>query len=155
MSCVVGIDPGLSGAVAVLDAHLSVLVLEDMPTMGKGKSGNQVNPAALAEILQPYAGAHAALERVGAMPGQGVSSMFSLGDSYGTARAVLAVLGMPVEIVTPTVWKKHYHLDSDKERSRTKAIELFPGASLHRKKDHGRAEALLLARWLATNNLRG
>jgi crossover junction endodeoxyribonuclease RuvC len=153
----IGIDPGITGAVAILDHEGIIVQVVDMPVMGKGKGKQQINPAALGDLVNPFvhmAPCYAALERVSAMPGQGVSSMFSMGDSYGCIRGVLGAYQIPVEIVTPQTWKRHFRLDSDKERSRAKAIELFPSAALARKKDHGRAEALLLAKYLMDSKVR-
>jgi len=146
-----GIDPGLSGAVAILDQGGGLILLDDLPTMangnGKAKVGRCIDSAGLAAMIRPYAGrvALATVERVAAMPGQGVAGVFSLGDTFGAVRAVLACTGVPVALVPASTWKRRYRLDSDKERCRARAIELFPLAGLHRKKDHNRAEALLLA----------
>ncbi|MDA8110245.1 MAG: crossover junction endodeoxyribonuclease [Betaproteobacteria bacterium] len=150
----IGVDPGLSGALAALDRN-GLRGVADMPTMaagkGTGKVKAQVNPAALAELLRewcdPQDAVLAVLERVGAMPGQGVASVFSLGDSFGCLRGVLAAKRIPVHVVAPGVWKKAYSLGSHKEQARARAIELYPQASLARKRDHGRAEAILLARY--------
>lgn len=149
----VGIDPGLTGAIAILDGHGDLVALDDLPVIANGKGSarvtRQLDPAGLAKLLPPYtSGITVALERVAARPGQGVSSVFSLGDSFGCIRGVLAALDMPVEIVTPATWKKHYQLGSDKEQARAKAIQLYPHADLHRVKDHNKAEAALIARWL-------
>jgi crossover junction endodeoxyribonuclease RuvC len=88
------------------------------------------------------------LERVNAMPGQGSSSVFSLGDSFGCARSVVAACHLELTHVTPAQWKKHFKLTSDKELARALAVRMFPGAPLNLKKHADRAEALLLARWL-------
>jgi len=148
----IGVDPGLSGAVAVLDDTGDLALLSDLPTLAAGKGAKisrRLDPAGLARLLEPYRGkvTLALVEQVAARPGQGVASVFSLGDSFGTIRAVLACLAVPVRLVPPAEWKRAYRLDSDKERARAKAIELFPSADLHRKADHNRAEALLMARF--------
>lgn len=149
----IGIDPGLSGAIGVLRDGAYVAVL-DMPTIAKGSGSvkNEVDPAGLASILREHAPAvedvAVALERVNAMPGQGSSSTFSLGDSFGCARAVVATCRFGMTYVTPAQWKKHFKLTTDKELSRAMAVRLFPDAPLHLKKHADRAEALLLARWL-------
>lgn len=146
---IIGIDPGITGAIAFI--HTNWSKVEDIPVManGKGKTKvkNKVNGSALAEMLTNYdlKTATVYLERVSSMPGQGVASMFSMGDTFGCIRGVCAALGLPIEIITPQSWKKHYGLGSDKEVVRAKAIELFPKAPLSRKKDHNRAEALLIA----------
>jgi crossover junction endodeoxyribonuclease RuvC len=119
---------------------------------GVGSVKNEVSPQGMKTLirghLQPGEAVVAVIEKVGAMPGQGVSSVFSLGDSYGAARAVLATAGFELVQVHPATWKKYFKLTSDKELSRALATRLFPAAPLHLKKHDGRAEALLLARWL-------
>lgn len=147
------IDPGLSGAVGLLENGVFVAV-EDMPIVAKGFGSvkSEVNATALRALLARMApaGEHcaAAVERVNAMPGQGVSSVFSLGDSFGVARAIAAGLGLELHYVSPVTWKKHFGLSSDKEQSRALASRLFPDAPLNLKKHADRAEALLMARWL-------
>lgn len=154
-SRVIGIDVGLSGALALL-GESGLIDVQDMPTMlkgaGSGKVKNEVNPAALSEVLRAYADGHAddvlvVIEQVSSMPGQGVASMMSLGDSRGCVRGVVAARGYPIEWLSPVKWKKHYGIGSDKELARAKAINLYPGADLARKCDHGRAEAILIARY--------
>jgi crossover junction endodeoxyribonuclease RuvC len=148
MMLTIGIDPGLTGAVGVLE-NGEFLAVFDMPTVSKGSGSvkNEVDPAGLAAILRDY---HAlcVIERVNAMPKQGASSTFSLGDSFGAARAVVATMGISLTYVTPAAWKKHFKLPSDKEMSRALAIRMFPSAPLNLKKHADRAEALLMARWL-------
>jgi crossover junction endodeoxyribonuclease RuvC len=149
----IGIDPGLSGAVAVLQDGRYIAV-ESMPIVSKGSGTvkNEVSPPGLLAILRervpPVEPVAVALERVNAMPGQGVASTFSLGDSFGVARAVCAVARVEMVYVTPVTWKKHFKLTSDKEASRALAVKLWPEAPLRLKKDVDKAEALLLARWL-------
>jgi len=147
----IGIDPGLTGAIARI-SQSGAYEVKDLPVManGKGKSKvkNMINPAALAEMLSIYhTNETVYLERISSMPGQGVASMFSMGDTFGCIRGVCIALGFSVEIITPQSWKKHYKLGKDKEVVRAKAIELFPKAELHRIKDHNRAEALLIANY--------
>jgi crossover junction endodeoxyribonuclease RuvC len=149
----IGIDPGLTGAVGVLRDGVYVSVL-DMPTVAKGVGSvkREVDPAGLMTMMKsfilPDEYTALVLEKVGAMPGQGVSSVFSLGDSYGSARTACASTGCELHQVSPVTWKKYFKLTSDKELSRALAIRLFPLAPLNLKKHDGRAEALLLARWL-------
>ena len=149
----IGIDPGLSGAVGVLNNGLYQAV-EDMPTVAKGSGSvkSEADAAGLLGMLRWYSKPDipvaVALERVNAMPGQGVSSVFSLGDSFGVARAVVAASRFELTYVTPATWKRHFGLGSDKEQCRALAIRLFPDAPLHLKKYADRAEALLMARWL-------
>lgn len=146
---VVGIDPGVTGAIAIHDGQ-GVLV-EDLPVMAAGKGGqkvrNQINAAALAQFLRPYASEIkiAVVEQVSTMPGQGVASQGSIMRSLGCIEGVLAALGIPVEMVAPVKWKKAMGVTSDKEVSRAAAQRLYPDAPLARKKDHDRAEAILLA----------
>jgi crossover junction endodeoxyribonuclease RuvC len=153
----IGIDPGLSGAIGVLKDGEFIGVF-DMPIVAKGSGSvkNEVNPAALIEMLRGNTDATdsivAALERVNAMPGQGSSSVFSLGDSFGTARACLAACRFETHYVAPVTWKKHFKLDSDKEKCRAFATRLFPAAPLGLKKHADRAESLLIARWLYEKN---
>jgi len=150
---IIGIDPGVTGAIAFIREDGGYHV-EDMPVMARGKSSTrkQINPTALYDIIgnNLYLGesrTECYLERVTSMPGQGVASMFSMGDSFGCIRGVLAPFTYPLHVITPQSWKKHYKLGKDKEICRAKAIELFPLAELHRKKDHNRAEALLIAKY--------
>lgn len=148
---IVGIDPGLTGAIAEYDITTQGCIVYDMPVMahGKGKSKvrKQVNPSALCDLMTSIDSNTVFVERISSMPGQGVASMFSMGDTFGCIRAVCAVLGYTTEFITPQSWKKFYTLGSDKEVIRAKAIELFPHAPLSRKKDHNRAEACLIARY--------
>lgn len=149
----IGIDPGLSGAVGALydGAFLGV---EDMPVVAKGSGSvkNEVDAAGLIRLLKNHTSTNESvamvLERVNAMPGQGVSSVFSFGDSFGVARAAIVATNSEQWYVTPAQWKKHFKLGSDKEQSRALAVRLFPEAPLHLKKHADRAEALLMARWL-------
>jgi crossover junction endodeoxyribonuclease RuvC len=149
--CYIGIDPGITGAIGVLDEHGNYLDVYDMPVIAKGKSGKQqIDAAGLYKLIKQHGVIHAFVEQVGAMPGQGVSSMFSLGDSVGCIRAVLCALMIPTQFIPPQSWKRGFKLTADKEQARSRAVELFPQAPLNRKKDAGRAEALLIARfgWL-------
>ncbi len=149
----IGIDPGLTGAVGVLSDGV-FLAVEDMPTVVKGSGSvkREVDPAGLISILKYHRLANdftsVALERVNAMPGQGVSSVFSLGDSFGCARSSIAACSIETVMVSPVTWKKYFKLERDKELSRALAIKLFPEADLKLKKHADRAEALLIARWL-------
>lgn len=149
----IGIDPGLTGAIAILNCGKYVNVF-DMPIIAKGSGvvKNEVDPAGLIRLLRenvlPEEDVSVALERVNAMPGQGSSSIFSLGDSFGCARSSVAACRFEMVYMTPTVWKKHFKLTSDKELCRAFAIKMFPDAPLNLKKYTDRAEALLMARWL-------
>lgn len=149
----IGIDPGLDGAIGVLRDGAFVAVA-DMPVVAKGSGTvkREVDPAGLVTLLRQFAPADedtcVALERVNAMPGQGSSSVFSLGDSFGCARSAVAACGLQLVYVVPTQWKKHFKLPADKELARALAVRLYPAAPLNLKKYVDRAEALLMARWL-------
>lgn len=143
---VIGIDPGLSGAIALLrDGEYAEVW--DMPTMGRG-SGNkqQINAAAVGKLLRECPPCRAYIELVGAMPGQGVSSMFNFGKAAGAAMGALGALQIPVIEVTPQRWKKQFGLTGkEKDMARTMAQQLMPSAPLSLKKHGGRADALLIA----------
>ena len=152
---VVGIDPGLYGAIAVVgDNHAQVF---DMPLMSKGSGAvqNEVNPAAVHRILtdidEEWKIDIVGIEQVSGMPGQGAAGTFSLGDSYGVVRSVAACLGLPMERIHAAKWKRALGLDRDKEKSRAMAIRLFPKIDLHLKKHADRAEALLIAHYMLTS----
>ena len=153
MTCTVGIDPGLKGAIGFLRNGEYVHV-ESMPTVLKSKTTGklEVDPRRLRGILRdnvpPNANPIVFLERVHAMPGQGVTSMFSLGDSFGCARAVVASTPWELVCESPQMWKKHFGLGSDKEECRQYAMALFPDAPIQLKKWVDRAEALLMARYV-------
>lgn len=155
---IVGIDPGVTGAIALLDSSGTGggIAVYDMPTMLRGRTSKkqQVNAAELARIVRDCAPDLAVVEQVNAMPrvgakaGMGAASAFNFGHSFGVVCGVLAALGIETHYVTPQVWKKRAGLKgSDKEASRMRAVALWPQASLARKKDSGRAEALLIARF--------
>lgn len=148
MSLILAIDPGLSGAVALVEDG-ALRAVFDMPVMGA--AGKRfVNGAMLAHLIRKSGTPDIAIiEDVHAMPGQGVVSMFTFGESKGVARGVVAALGIPERMVRPAVWKKDMGLGTDKEKARMLAIGRWPGCAEHfaRKKDHGRAEAALLAIW--------
>lgn len=154
MSFFIGIDPGASGAVAILNKVGTLVHVFDMPSveiMAGGKLKRRVSPEMLAAELKLYAdqGATACIEQVGAMPGQGVSSMFAFGESFGLAKGVLAGLGIPTSTVTPSKWKKAMGVNAGKDGSRAKAAQLWPiqAREFKRIKDDGRAEACLIAEW--------
>jgi crossover junction endodeoxyribonuclease RuvC len=152
MTTFVGVDPGLSGAIVAIFPD-GAIEFHDMPIL-EIKKKSQLDYAGLAHILRRYPArgeVMAAIELVGAMPGQGVSSMFKFGQVYGAALATLASLQIPYQTITPPVWKRAYRLvGCEKDESRARALELFPSCVEHlkRKKDHGRADALLLAEYL-------
>jgi len=151
MTTVLGIDPGLSGAAAWLDTS-GALAVVDMPVLqidrGK-KAKREVDAAGLAELVRQHRPDVAIVERVGAMPGQGVTSMFSFGRSAGVIEGVLAGLGVPVTLVAPAAWKRALKVQSGKDGARLRASQLIPaGCGNWRLVKHdGRAEAALLAFW--------
>jgi hypothetical protein len=120
-------------------------------------AGGEVDCATLARRVAQIGPAVAIVERVSAMPGQSVSSTFKFGQSYGAALGILAALQIRTHLVAPAVWKKYFRLDSDKEKSRAAALRMFPATAHYfsRKKDHGRAEAALLAVYGASLDLGG
>ena len=142
MQCIMGLDPGVSGAVAFYyPEQRAGISVYDVPTVGK-----EINASALYALIKKYSPDLAIVESVHAMPRQGVSSSFNFGVSYGIAKGVIGSLGIPVVFVTPGKWKKHFSLTSDKEKSRALAISTWPFSDhFRRKKDDGRAEAALLA----------
>lgn len=154
MRLTIGIDPGLTGAIAAL-ADGRFYDVSDMPTVGRGKAGRQsVNAPILASHLRgliyshPGADVVAIVEDVASRPGQGTVSMFRFGHSCGAVAGVLGAMRIPVVYVTPQRWKRHHGLlGSEKDAARGRAIDLFPDAPLSRKRDQGRADALLMARW--------
>lgn len=145
---VLGVDPGLTGAIALLrDGQFAEVY--DVPIMGRGKgSKQQVNIAELSKIIRSCPPCPVYFEAVGAMPGQGVSSMFNFGRTVGAMEAAFVALGFPINYVTPVVWKRGMGLQgSQKDAARVRAVQLFPDAPLGRKRDVGRADALLMALW--------
>lgn len=142
---ILGCDPGLTGAIAALDAATGALLwVEDTPVVDR-----MVNAAELADWLRGELIAVAAVEQVASRPGQGVASTFKFGQTHGVLLGVLGALNAPIVHVTPARWKKAYGLTSDKEKSRRLAIETWPDMAGYfaRKKDDGRAEAALIGRW--------
>lgn len=150
-----GIDPGTSGAIVVL-ADGEPVDLHDMPASDRLDVGREVNPVRLAAMLrdvrQRYAGAHclAVLEEVGGRHGEGSRSVFRFGESFGALKGVLGALGIGWITVRPQAWKKHHGLiGTEKDAARIYAMQRFPrvAQSLARKRDGGRADALLIGRW--------
>lgn len=149
-----GVDPGLSGAVAVL-ADGEFCDVFDIPTVGRGVKGKQtVNCGSLAAAFREHLASHpgasvlVALENVHAMPAQGGSSGFRFGESFGAVQGIVATLRLPLVRVEPTTWKTRFRLKgTEKDAARGKACDLFPAAPLARVRDIGRADALLIALW--------
>ena len=163
---ILGIDPGQTGAIVLIDdAKRALLQIWDMPTSEKTRGkGQQVNAYLLADVIDEAIDLAAGgtygirpevvIEAVGAMPGQGVTSMFGFGHSAGVVDGVVAAKGLKATKVAPQAWKRLYGLTGrEKDAARTEAMQLYPEASafLARKKDCGRADALLIAHWGAVN----
>jgi crossover junction endodeoxyribonuclease RuvC len=147
---VLGVDPGAGGALAMYDTDLEALVIADMPTMPvrTGKTTRrQISEGVLVATLRNWQPHEAYLERVHSMPGQGVTSAFTFGQSYGLIRGILTGLTIPWHLVTPQEWKRYFRLGPDKREARLIAARLLPAnaSSFARVKDDGRAEAALLA----------
>jgi crossover junction endodeoxyribonuclease RuvC len=152
---IIGIDPGINGAFACIYKDASVSV-HDLPTAGDGKH-RIIATAVLAHQLKEIAPTFAVIERVHAMPNQGVSSSFRFGQAFGAIEGVLGALGVSLSYVTPATWKRGLGLSADKDEARLRAIQLYPAAAenLQRRKDVDRAEALLIATWARDNIARG
>jgi len=145
---IIGIDPGISGAIAVLSDTGELSAIYDMPIMTVGKGKSQVDGKSVADILKQYQPCTVILEFVSAMPGQGVTSMFNFGVGYGIVQGILCTLSIPWKQVRSDVWKRQYGLlKQDKDMARTVAKRLYPQAELNMKKHIGRADALLIARY--------
>jgi crossover junction endodeoxyribonuclease RuvC len=158
MSFVIGIDPGISGAIAIFkDGKLDCVV--DMPTLevdsGKTKK-RHISAIALVDILDGWSPneAHVVIEKVGALPGNGSVSMFNFGRSAGIIEGVVAAMHFPSTYVTPAAWTKAVGRAAGKDASRMRAMELFPSKAelFKRAKDDGRADAALIAYWYITKN---
>ena len=151
---IIGIDPGISGSICFLQDGKIVDVIE-MPTMTEGKKNKkQVNGSQIVnEILEKIKELDkreikVVIEQVSAMPGQGVTSMFNFGQSFGILKGICSSMQLPMYFVRPAKWKKYFNLiNSEKDASRTRAIEIFPYFSkqLSRKKDSNKADAILIA----------
>lgn len=149
---VIGIDPGLSGAIAFYDTRAKTIEVHDMPVVEvtrSGKAKKEISPAMVAHILSSHEQQIAAafVERVGAMPGQGVTSVFSFGYSTGVVIGALAACGIPTTIVTPQAWQKGMAVRGGKDGSRQRAMELWPDQAdlFKRVRDNGRSDAALIA----------
>ena len=151
---IIGIDPGLSGAIAIIENN-KVLGIFDMPVMAEGKKNKrQLNSAQLVNIIKentnPKEDIAVVVEQVNAMPGQGVTSMFNFGQTFGAIKGICAALSLPIFFVRPSKWKKHFNLiNASKDSSRTKVIEMYPSLSsqLAKKKDVNKSDAVLIARF--------
>ena len=151
---IIGIDPGISGSICFfLNGEIKDVI--DMPTMTEGKKNKkQVNGSQIFnEISKRIIGKdkkdiRVIIEQVSAMPGQGVTSMFNFGQSFGILKGICSAMQLSVYFVRPAKWKKYFNLiNSEKDASRTKAIEIFPyfSVNLSKKKDCNKADAILIA----------
>jgi crossover junction endodeoxyribonuclease RuvC len=151
---IIGIDPGLSGGIAILEDN-KVKEMFDMPVMSDGKKNKrQLNSALLAQLvkdnIKDIDDSIMVVEQVNAMPGQGVTSMFNFGQTFGAIKGICAALNLPIFFVRPAKWKKHFELiNSSKDASRTKVIEMYPSIAekLSKKKDVNKSDAILIARY--------
>ena len=151
---VIGIDPGISGSICFFQDGKIIDVVE-MPTMIEGKKNKkQVNGSQIFNEISERIkkidkkDIKVIIEQVSAMPGQGVTSMFNFGQSYGILKGICSAMQLPMYFVRPAKWKKYFNLiNSEKDASRTKAIEIFPyfSSQLSRKKDSNKADAILIA----------
>ncbi len=151
---IIGIDPGISGSICFFQDGVIKDVVE-MPTMVEGKRNKkQVNGSQIFNEISEKTkkidkkNIKVVIEHVTAMPGQGVTSMFNFGQSFGILKGICSAMQLPVYFVRPTKWKKYFNLiNSEKDASRTRAIQIFPYYSSHlsRKKDSNKADAILLA----------
>lgn len=145
---VIGVDPGFSGAVAEYWPHDNVLRVHDMPTLVGVKGKQELAMRPLFDLFHADDGIGTVwVEKVGARPGQGVSSMFRFGQQLGAIEMAVAGNAHALRWVTPAAWKKHFGLSSDKGGARKLAMERFPANAKEfaRVKDDGRAEAALIA----------
>ncbi len=151
---IIGIDPGISGSLCFFEDGKIADIIE-MPVMAEGKKNKrQVNGAQIYnEIFKRIKGIEkknikVIIEQVSAMPGQGVTSMFNFGQSFGVLKGICSAMQLPMYFVRPAKWKKYFNLiKSEKDASRTKAIQIFPyiSSQLSRKKDSNKADAILIA----------
>jgi crossover junction endodeoxyribonuclease RuvC len=151
---VIGIDPGISGSICFFNEGKIIDVVE-MPTMTEGKKNKkQVNGAQIFNEISERIkkidkrDIKIVIEQVSAMPGQGVTSMFNFGQSYGILKGICSAMQLPMYFVRPAKWKKYFNLiNTEKDASRTRAIEIFPyfSSQLSRKKDSNKADAILIA----------
>ena len=151
---IIGIDPGISGSICFFKDGKIIDVVE-MPTMIEGKKNKrQVNGSQIYNEISKRINkiekqnVRVVIEQVSAMPGQGVTSMFNFGQSFGILKGMCSAMQLPMYFVRPAKWKKYFSLiNSEKDASRTKAIEIFPyfSSQLSKKKDSNKADAILIA----------
>ena len=153
---IVGIDPGIAGAICFF-SNGNVIDVIDMPTMAEGKKNKkQINGRQIfneiTSIKNKFLNENiiVVVEQVSAMPGQGVTSMFNFGQSFGVVKGICSAMELPIYYVRPARWKKYFNLiNSEKDASRTKVIEMFPNIShkFSKKKDNNKADAVLIAQF--------
>jgi crossover junction endodeoxyribonuclease RuvC len=151
---IIGIDPGISGSICFFEDG-KILDVVEMPTMTEGKKNKrQVNGSQVYNEISnrikkiDKKDIKVIIEQVSAMPGQGVTSMFNFGQSFGILKGMCSAMKLPMYFVRPVKWKKYFNLiNSEKDASRTKAIEIFPyySSNLSKKKDSNKADAILIA----------
>ena len=151
---IIGIDPGISGSICFFK-NGEIKDVIDMPTMTEGKKNKkQVNGSQIFNEISKRIkeidrkDIKVVIEQVSAMPGQGVTSMFNFGQSFGILKGICSAMQLPMYLVRPLKWKKYFNLiNSEKDASRTRAIEIFPyfSSNLSRKKDSNKADAILIA----------
>ena len=151
---IIGIDPGISGSICFFENGKIIEVIE-MPTMTEGKKNKrQVNGSQIYNEISKRIqftdtkDIKVIIEQVSAMPGQGVTSMFNFGQSFGILKGICSAMQLSMYFVRPAKWKKYFNLiNSEKDASRTKAIEIFPyfSSNLSKKKDSNKADAILIA----------
>ena len=151
---IIGIDPGISGSICFFEDGKITDVIE-MPTMAEGKKNKkQVNGSQIYNEISKRTqkikkqDIRVIIEQVSAMPGQGVTSMFNFGQSFGILKGICSAMQLPMYFVRPAKWKKFFNLiNSEKDASRTKAIEIFPyfSSQLSKKKDSNKADAILIS----------
>ena len=151
---IIGIDPGISGSICFFE-NGKILDVVEMPTMTEGKKNKrQVNGSQIYNEISRRVNEidkqiiRVVIEQVSAMPGQGVTSMFNFGQSFGILKGICSAMQLPMYFVRPAKWKKYFGLiNSEKDASRTRAIEMFPyfSSQLSKKKDSNKADAILIA----------
>ncbi len=158
MTKIISFDPGINGAFAVLTTGGALIDCGDLPIVGVGKKAT-LNIPEIAEIVREWNCSESVIEQVGAMPGQGVSSMFRFGEAYGMLQGVLGSLSIPITRIRPVEWKRYHRItgkgSDGAEQARQKVIDRFTKhhGLFARKKDHGRADACLIGLYYLTTRL--
>jgi len=149
---VLGIDPGNNCGLALIDGDRAET--QHAPTTGTDRK--RLDVAGVAAVIRAWAPEVAVIEHVGPAPRQGVAATFQFGYAAGALHGVCTALALPVELVTPAMWKRHFRLGADKDAARALTLRLYPALTcdLLRKKDADRAEALLIARWYVETGAR-